>query len=170
MSDPDGQLTIEGQHAVLTFVRRLPYPIETVWAAITDPGQRSAWFGASTVQAHAGGLIETVPAGPAVAVEDKRVTGRILVWDPPHVLEHEWRQAIVEDSVVRYELSRDGDGTVLRFTHSGLGVASARGFTPGTHAFLDRLECHLATGALPNWAERYAQVAGRYRDRPPTQP
>ena len=56
--------------------------------------------------------------------------------------------AIVEASVVRYELHPDGDGTLLRFTHRGLGVRNAAGFRPGTHAFLDRLEAHLAGDAL----------------------
>ena len=54
------------------------------------------------------------------------MTGRILVWDPPNVLEHEWKQPIVEDGVVRYELTADGDGTLLRFTHRGLGVRNAQ--------------------------------------------
>ena len=52
------------------------------------------------------------------------MTGRILVWDPPHVLEHEWKQPIVEDGVVRYELTADGDGTLLRFTHRGSACAT----------------------------------------------
>ena len=70
------------------------------------------------------------------------MTGRIRVWDPPHVFEHEWNQQLLKDpeaGVVRYELSADGDGTLLRFTHRGLGVRNATGFLPGTHAFLDRL-------------------------------
>jgi hypothetical protein len=89
------------------------------------------------------------------------MTGRILVWDPPHVFEHEWHQPIVEPGVVRYELHPDGDaGTLLRFTHRGLGVPNATGFLPGTQAFLDRLEAHLAGDPLPNWAERYREIAG----------
>jgi hypothetical protein len=91
------------------------------------------------------------------------VTGRILVWDPPHVFEHEWRQRIVEDSVVRYELTEDGDGTLLTFTHTGLSVTNARGFIPGTHAVLDRLDAHLAGTPTPNWSNRYAEVAPSYQ-------
>jgi hypothetical protein len=58
------------------------------------------------------------------------MTGRILVWDPPHVLEHEWKQPIVEDGVVRYELTTDGDGTLLRF----LTAASASATRAGSSA------------------------------------
>jgi Activator of Hsp90 ATPase homolog 1-like protein len=99
---------------------------------------------------------------PPAPVEQKRMTGRILVWDPPHVLEHEWRQRIVEDGVVRYELVEDGAGTLLTFTHRGLSVPNAKGFIPGTHAFLDRLDAHLGGASLPDWSERYAETAPAY--------
>ncbi len=75
------------------------------------------------------------------------------------MFEHEWRQRIIEDSVVRYDLSADGDGTLLRFTHRGLGIRNAEGFRPGTHAYLDRLEAQLAGDSLPDWAQRYREVA-----------
>jgi hypothetical protein len=78
-------------------------------------------------------------------------------------LEHEWRQRIVEDGVVRYELSEDGDGTVLVFVHSGLSVRSAEGFIPGTHAFLDRLTAYLAAEEIPAWGRLYEMLAPSYR-------
>jgi uncharacterized protein YndB with AHSA1/START domain len=162
VSDRDGVLTLDGEEALLTFVRHFPYPVETVWSAIADPEQRAAWFGRTVVEGRAGGVINTVPTGPANPVQDKRMTGRILVWDPPHVLEHEWRQAIAEDSVVRYELAPDGDGTVLTFTHRGLGVPTAKEYGPGTHAYLDRLAAHLAGTRVPGWKARYEEVAPAY--------
>ncbi|MDO3635624.1 SRPBCC family protein [Mycolicibacterium arseniciresistens] len=155
MTGRDGTLTIDGDRAVLHFERRLPYPVEAVWSAITDPGERAQWFGPTTIDPREGGTIEMVATGPPVPDDLKRMTGRILVWDPPHVLEHEWRQQIVEDGVVRYELTPDGAGaTVLRFTHRGLGVRNATGFRGGTEAFLDRLEAHLGGNELPEWTNR----------------
>jgi uncharacterized protein YndB with AHSA1/START domain len=154
----DGRLTVDGGRAVLTFERRLAFPIETVWSAITDPDQRAQWFGETSIDPREGGAIEMVATGPPLPAERKRMTGRILVWDPPNVLEHEWKQPIVEDGVVRYELTADGDGTLLRFTHRGLGVRNASGFRGGTHAFLDRLEAHLAGEALPDWSVRRLEV------------
>jgi uncharacterized protein YndB with AHSA1/START domain len=159
MTEREGQLTVEGDKAVLSFERRLPYPIEAVWSAITDPVHRNRWMGETKIDAREGGVIEMVPTGPPQPPEQKRMTGRIRVWDPPHVFEHEWNQPIVEESVVRYELQTDGDGTLLRFSHRGLGIPNAQGFLPGTHAFLDRLEAYLAGEALPNWAQRYREVA-----------
>ena len=155
MTGRDGTLTIDGDRAVLHFERRLPYPVEAVWSAITDPGEREQWFGPTTIDPREGGTIEMVATGPPVPDDLKRMTGRILVWDPPHVLEHEWRQHIVEDGVVRYELTPDGAGaTVLRFTHRGLGVRNATGFRGGTEAVLDRLEAHLGGTELPEWTNR----------------
>ncbi|GAA3122567.1 SRPBCC family protein [Streptomyces rectiviolaceus] len=164
MSDHHGKLTLDGDQAVLTFVRHLPYPVEAVWSAIADPEQRAAWFGRTIIEGRAGGAIDMVPTGPANPVQDKRMTGRILVWDPPHVLEHEWKQALVEDGVVRYELlpDGDGDGTVLTFTHRGLSVPNAKEYGPGTHAYLDRLAAHLAGTRVPGWSARYEEAAPDY--------
>lgn len=158
MTCHEGELTIHGQLATLCFERRLAHPVEAVWSAITDPAQRGQWLGDTTIT---DGTIEMTPNGPPYPPERTRVTGRIVVWDPPHVFEHEWRQAILgaNGGVVRYELSPDGDGTLLRFSHRGLSVPGARGFRPGTHAFLDRLTAHLDRQPLPDWQQRYREVA-----------
>lgn len=158
MTGREGRLTVQGDRAVLTFERRLPHPIEAVWSAIADPGERAKWFGETTIDAREGGLIDMVATGPPLPTEKKRMTGRILVWDPPHVLEHEWKQAIVDDSVVRYELQPDGDGTLLRFSHRGLGPRNATGFRAGSHAYLDRLEAYLAGDELPDWTTRRQEI------------
>jgi uncharacterized protein YndB with AHSA1/START domain len=156
----EGRLTVEGDRAVLHFERRLPFPVERVWSAITDPKHRDQWMGKTAIEPREGGRIETVAAGPPLPPDVKRMTGRILVWDPPHVFEHEWHQAIVEPGVVRYELHPDGTGTLLRFSHRGLSVPNATGFRSGTHAFLDRLAALLAGEPLPNWAQRYEEISG----------
>ena len=157
-----GTLSVEGDVATLTYRRRLPHPVEEVWAALTDPVRRKAWFGQTTIEPRQGGMIEMMPDDPPAAPDAKRMTGRILIWDPPRVLEHEWLQRIVEDSVVRYELTPDGDGTLLVFTHRGLSPKNAEGFAPGGHAFLDRLEALLAGREMPGWNDRYAELAPAY--------
>lgn len=158
MSDRDGRLTVDGDRAVLTFERWLPFPIEAVWSAIADPDERRQWFGATTIEPHEGGRIEMVPSGPPLPPDRMRMTGRILVWDPPHVFEHEWKQPVIEDSVVRYELTADGSGTLLKFTHRGMGVRNASGFFGGTHAYLDRLRAYLAHEPLPDWIRRRTEI------------
>lgn len=154
----NGFISVEGDSATLTFKRKLKHPIEMVWAAITDPQRRANWFGATVIDGHVGGTIEIVAEGPPVSREQRTIKGRILVWDPPRVLEHEWNQPVVEKSIVRYELAPEGDGTVLTFTHRGLGVKSAQGYISGTHTYLDRLAAHLEGAELPNWQQRYVEV------------
>jgi uncharacterized protein YndB with AHSA1/START domain len=159
MSERLGTVTVVDGVATMTFVRRLPHPIKAVWAALTEPAQRAVWLGETVFSDD---QIEMMPNDPPAAPEAKKLTGRILVWDPPHVLEHEWRQRIVEDGVVRYELREDGDGTVLTFTHTGLSERNARGFAPGTHAFFDRMAAFLDGTALPGWQDRYNELAPSY--------
>jgi uncharacterized protein YndB with AHSA1/START domain len=159
VDDHLGRLDLRGDQATMTFRRRLPHPIDVVWAAITDPAQRATWFGATTIEPRAGGRITMVPDEPPVAPQVKEMTGRILTWQPPSggraVFEHEWRQRIVEEGVVRYELTADGPETVLVFTHHGLSTRNAQGFIPGTHAYLDRLGAYLAADEIPAWSALY---------------
>jgi uncharacterized protein YndB with AHSA1/START domain len=158
-----GTITYEEGMAVISFRRRMPYPIESVWQAITDPSERAAWFGETTIDARVGGAIESIPAEPPAAVESKRMTGRILAWEPPRVFEHEAHQRIVEPGVVRWELEPDGDdATYVTYIHRGLTEQNATGFVPGSHAFLDRLEAHLGREPIPGWQARYEEVASLY--------
>ncbi len=117
----------------------------------------------ATIEGRQGGRVELV-AGPSRL----HVTGRILTWDPPRVFEHEWkvepREELMsgEDGVIRWELRGEGGWTILHLEHRRLNLQTALGFAPGTHAFLDRLEAQLEHRALPNWQERYEQVAPGY--------
>ena len=159
-----GQVLIEGEHATLVFWRRLHHPPEVVWRALTEPAALSSWYMTKAqIDGREGGFV-TLEAGPSRL----HVTGRILVWDPPRTLEHEWKVAphphlpAGEDAVIRWELSPEGDGTVLRLRHRNLARETALGFAPGTHAFLDRLEAHLEGRTLPAWQDRYQAVAPGY--------
>lgn len=161
-TDKNGTITVAGDLATLTFVRRLHDPIDRVWSALTDPAERQTWFGSTSLEPYEGGTIELDPDDPPVKPELKHMRGRILRWDPPRLLEHTWHQTIVGDGVVRYELAPDGDDTILTFSHRGLSVSNAKGFIPGTHAYFDRLEAHLAGHPIPAWSERYAELAPTY--------
>ena len=163
---PNGFISVEDEVATLTFKRRLNHPIEEVWSAITDPGERADWFGATVVDGRADGTIEMVAEGPPAPREQRTIKGRILVWEPPRIFEHEWNQPLVEKSIVRYELTAEGDATILTFTHRGLSLPNAQGYISGTHAFLDRLTAHLDGAELPDWRQRFAEVQqGYYSER-----
>jgi uncharacterized protein YndB with AHSA1/START domain len=94
----------------LRFQRHLHHPIDAVWAAITDGDQVAQWWGThEEADLRAGGRLVIKWAnegGPTM-------TAAITAWDPPHVLE------LVGDihGRLRWELSPDGEGTLLRFTN-----------------------------------------------------
>lgn len=151
-----GTITDHEDDSTITFERRLPFPVQDVWAALTEQDQLNQWFSAGTIEHRQDGVIEL--AGP----KNVPVTGTVLVWDPPRVLELDWRQHNVGQTTVRYELTPDGDHTVLTLTHSGLRHNDARGYTPGQHASLDRLTAFLSGAEIPGWEERYREVQHLY--------
>lgn len=161
-----GTVTIEGGHATLRYERLLPHPPEAVWQAITDPKELAVWFNAKAViEPRQGGKVDFISAPAGF-----HTTGRILVWDPPRVFEHEWHMAphpnLPEggepESVIRWELVQDAGSTLLTVTHRRLSKNTALGFAPGMHAYLDRLAARLARAQLPDWMQRYDAVKGLY--------
>jgi uncharacterized protein YndB with AHSA1/START domain len=117
----------------------------------------------TVIEGRVGGRIELV-TGPT----QYRSTGRILAWDPPRVLEYEWNVGPVpemprgERAIFRYELTADGDATEVVVTYRRITRQTARGFLPGVHAFLDRLEAQLDASALPDWLERFGALRAAY--------
>jgi uncharacterized protein YndB with AHSA1/START domain len=120
--------------STLTFVRHLPGPIERVWSYISDPKLLATWFSGGVVSNHVGGDVNL----------DIEATGHITVYDPPHVLEYTWNEeeasvGTVVDSLVRWELSKEGDGVRLTLTHARLPEIEVLGHGAGWHSFLQRL-------------------------------
>jgi len=159
-----GTVTVQGEFASLEFRRWLPHPPDAVWRALTDPAERSVWYLATgRLEPRVGGQVEMV-AGPF----QLHITGRVLQWDPPRLLEHEWKVPPSpdlpqgEEAVIRWELTPDGDGTRLHLTHRHVARRTAVGVTPGTHVFLDRLAAHLAGAPLGDLRARYREAAALY--------
>ena len=159
-SETYGTITLDdGEHATIRFERRLPAPIERVWAAITDPGRLATWLAPSSVDLRAGGTVEHVfdPADPG-----GQVRGTILQIEPMALLEYEWRFPGEPDSVLRYDLVADGDTTVMTLTHRLLRVEQVSGYGAGWHAYLDALEAVVAGAPAPDWDARFAAVRVAY--------
>jgi uncharacterized protein YndB with AHSA1/START domain len=160
-----GQLIIAGDHATIVFKRLLRHSPERVWEAITNPADLKEWLFCSraTIDGRTGGSIDMV-SGPA----QFHATGKILTWDPPRVYEHEWNVAPVppmpngENAIFRYELAPQGGHTLLTVTYQRLTAQTARGFAPGTHVLLDRLEAQLGGQPLPQWMPRFEELMALY--------
>ncbi|HEX4404452.1 MAG TPA: SRPBCC domain-containing protein [Polyangia bacterium] len=138
---------------------------EHVWDAIATPEGLREWLMCTHafIEGRVGGRIELV-SGPA----RYRSTGKILVWQPPRVLEYEWIVAPVpemprgERAIFRYELAPDGDSTAVVVTYRRITLQTARGFLPGLHAYLERLEAQLDGRIPPDWLERFAALRTAY--------
>jgi uncharacterized protein YndB with AHSA1/START domain len=164
-NDRRGKLAAAAGIVTLVFERHLPHTPEHVWDAIATPEGLREWLlcTQAKIDGRVGGRIELV-SGPTAY----RSTGRILAWQPPRLLEYEWKVAPVpempagEDAVFRYELRPRGDETLLVVTYTRITPETARGFLPGVHAFLDRLEAQLAGAPLPDWLARFGEVRAQY--------
>lgn len=162
---PRGTLAPEGDYATLTFHRVYRHEAEHVWDAISTPEGLRDWLMCThaVIEGRVGGRIELVSGPPGY-----HSTGKILAWDPPRLLEYEWNVAPVpemphgEHAIFRYELFPDGDATRVVVTYRRITKSTARGFLPGLHAFLDRLEAQLDGRALPDWMQRFAELRADY--------
>jgi len=163
MTQADGTLEVVGDMAVIAFERRLGHPVEAVWAALTEPDRIAAWLGPGNVEPRRGGRV-SISVGPVG--RPALISGRVLAWDPPRLLEYEWEQPGLDVSVVRFELEPAGGATVLRFTHRRSVTRAAVGGRAGWHAYLDRLAAHLDGTAVPGWSERRAAVQDAYGEAP----
>jgi uncharacterized protein YndB with AHSA1/START domain len=114
----------------LHFERRLRHPAERVWRAITEPDGLDQWF---------------PHAGDRVVVESEAPRRLVCRWF---------------DNELRFELTPDGDGTVLRLVALLSEREAAARDMAGWHVCLDRLEQALDTGeaeapgpdATPEWS------------------
>ena len=158
MADP-GTFERDGDRTDLRFERHYPRPIETVWAALTEPARLADWIGPALVEPHVRGRYELFIDRP------RPMTGRIVTWEPPRLLEFTWDTGDAPESLVRCELTRDGDGTKLVFTHNGVGFSWIALVLPGWHSLLERLEGSLAGQPLPNSMERWRELQAMYLER-----
>jgi uncharacterized protein YndB with AHSA1/START domain len=144
-----------GDHIDVRFERRYPRPVETVWSALTEPERLADWMGVSHVEPFAGGRFEMMLDGP------HPMTGHVRVWDPPRVLELSWSNTHAPDSIVRYELRRDGNATLLIFTHTGMPYENSALMLPGWHDFLARLG-RLLDGDAPRDGPSFRTMQAAY--------
>jgi hypothetical protein len=59
-------------------------------------------------------------------------------------------------------LTPQGEATLLTVTYQRLTMNSARGFAPGGHVLLDRLEAQLDGKPLPDWMPRFQELMVNY--------
>ena len=141
-TDRLGVIERRGETIDVLFERHYRRPIERVWKALTEPARLSDWMGQSYVEPFVGGRYETMLDGL------KPMRGRVRIWEPPSLLEYEFRNAHAPDSVARWELSPADAGTRVIFKHRGMPYANSNLMLPGWHVYLDHMGAALE-GAPP---------------------
>ena len=144
------------------FVRRLNKPIEKVWAALTVPERIADWFTEMR-------FIPDVRLGARVELffpdDDppyRMTNGEVVAFEPPRLFAWTWPEVDHPNSVVRCELTRDGDGCVLRFSQSGMGTKWLAGTASGWHVFLEGLEGATEGVRTPGSIEREMALRPAY--------
>lgn len=103
-----------------------PQPPDAVWRALTDSEQLAAWMYPNDFEPRVGHRFTfRVPPSPRLE-HGLTVHCEVIECDPPRKLAFTWVVGDVLDTRVSYRLEPDGDGTRVRFEHSGFEQDGAR--------------------------------------------
>lgn len=167
----DGVLERTDAGGIIRFERRLPYPIDAVWNAITDPDRLADWW----LPFDADISVDLRPGGTMVfAGRDDgmpTMTFEVLRVEPPTLLEHTHADP---GSLLRWELESIDTGCVLRLSHfvTDPDIAVDNRYVVGLHTSLARLAPCL-DGRPVEWDwEAFAEAQAAYAEvgiAPPVQ-
>jgi uncharacterized protein YndB with AHSA1/START domain len=148
----NGTLETVDDRPALRFERRLNHSIERVWRAVSDPAELARWF------------VAPVEWGPETgeSFEAAGQTGEITDVEPPRLLAWTWG-----GERFRFELSPEGDGCLLVFTHVFDDRSRGAQHAAGWEAYFKRLDAHLAGGFLSeeDAHEGVGELQDRYTER-----
>jgi uncharacterized protein YndB with AHSA1/START domain len=117
--------TADGR-SVLRMERRLRRPPQEVWPALVEPERLATWFPSeATIEQRVGGKVVFGFGGD----------GTVTDLDPPRLIAFTW-----ETDHLRFELTPDGDGTLLVLVHTFDDRAGAASFASGWDGCLDALD------------------------------
>jgi uncharacterized protein YndB with AHSA1/START domain len=143
--------------AEVVFERRFEVPPERVWRALTDPEELVGWLAPATIDLRVGGLL-------VFRFEDGDERGTITELREPELISYTWNEGET-DSLVRFELEPDGDGTRLMLRHTFEGEVDLSSYGGGWHHHLEQLIAQMA-GTPISWdTNRYRELKSEYERR-----
>jgi uncharacterized protein YndB with AHSA1/START domain len=160
--------------ATLKIERRLPGPIERVWAYLTESDLRRRWLAAGTMDMEVDSTFELIwhndeltdPPGrrPPGHAADHRMESRITELDPPRKLAFTWGNT----GGVSFELEEQGDEVVLTLIHRRLpDHDSLLSVSAGWHIHLDILVARVAGKEPEPFWDGYLRLKDEYQRRLP---
>jgi uncharacterized protein YndB with AHSA1/START domain len=157
MTTQIGSLTFDDDTgSAIAFERSYAVPPERLWRAIATKEGLSGWLADGEFEGREGGAVRFE------FNEDQTVTGEILVWDPYSELTHTWNINGEIPSTLNYRIHETATGSTLTLTHTKLPAEMAGGYTPGWHAYLDRLGQSLRGSDVQTWDELFERAMPLY--------
>lgn len=169
--------TFNQRHGVLApdkslrIQRRLPGPIERVWAYLTDSALRSQWLASGDMPLQPGASFELVwrndelshsaDERPEGFSAESRATCQFIDVDPPRCLRYIWPGV----GEVSMELESTGDEVLLTVTHRQLaGERLILNVSAGWHAHLALLVARLEGTVPPSLWATWKQLRAQYEE------
>jgi len=118
-------------------VKHFRHPPETVWSALTDPSEVSAWapFNANRNLSKTGEAVLNMVGGP----EPEPLSCTVVRAEQPRLLEYTWGE-----DLLRWELEPTASGTRLTLSHTTGDRAWIPKVAAGWHICLDVAERKMA--------------------------
>jgi uncharacterized protein YndB with AHSA1/START domain len=140
--------------AEVMFERHFAVPRERVWRALTDPEQLAGWLAPAEIDMRVGGSV-------VLKFEDGDERGTITELREPEVIAYTWHEGAT-DSLVRFELEPEADGTRLTLRHTFEGEVDLSSYGGGWHHHLEQLIAQMAGRPIGWDSNRYRELKSEY--------
>lgn len=167
-NDKHGVLTDGG---TLRMQRRLPGPIERVWAYLTDGNLRRQWLASGTMNLQPGASFELVWRNDELSASpderpdgfeaESRATCHFIEVEPPRRMRYVWPGV----GEVCFELETVGSDVLLTLTHRQLsGERLILNVCAGWHAHLALLVAHVEGTRPPSLWSTWKRLRREYEE------
>lgn len=158
--------------STLTLQRRLPGPLERVWAYLTESDLRQQWLAAGAMSLQPGASFELVWKNDALSAssaerpdgfpEVSRATCQITEVEPARKLRFTWPRA----GDVTFHLEPEGHDVILTVTHRQLPDRTMTVMVgAGWHMHLDILVARATGASAPSFWSGWLQLRSAYERR-----
>lgn len=155
-------------NSTVRFERLLPGPIGRVWDYLTKSESLATWLASTSGDWRKGGEITLAFTFSAHADCSEGICkGTIHDYDPPRLLSYSWREVDAAGqerpaSIVRFELTEEGNRVRLVLTHRRLAQSEMAGFGAGWDSHLQYLAARLASKPVGPFVDIFEAAVAYY--------